>query len=93
VSTKVDAQLYKDVYDFWVQKAVEVGQKTGAIATFVPQHIPKGMVDIGYANGGNALGLSRETQQCKPPAPKTSLGDELTALRVDHNYGLGKARG
>jgi hypothetical protein len=68
VSSKVDAQLYKDVYDFWVQRAVEVGQKTGANATFVPQHIPKGMVDVGFANGGNALGLSRETQQCKQSA-------------------------
>ncbi|PVI02241.1 putative 6-hydroxy-D-nicotine oxidase [Periconia macrospinosa] len=62
-SSKVDAQLYKSVYDFWVAKAREVGEKTGSNATFVLQHIPKSAVDIGYASGGNALGLPRETQQ------------------------------
>jgi len=33
--------------------------------TFVLQHIDKNVVDVGIANGGNALGLEPTAQQCE----------------------------
>ena len=60
----VDAQLYKDVYSFWLANATALHAATGANATFVLQTIPRNLVEQGLARGGNPLGLPRETHQC-----------------------------
>ena len=65
MSSKIDAKLYKDVYEFWRSKAVSAHDATGTNMTFVLQHIPKNVADIGIANGGNALGLEPTAQQCE----------------------------
>jgi hypothetical protein len=67
-SSKVDAGLYKQVYDFWVEQLTPVQEATGANMTFVLQHIPKSLVDIGNARGGNPIGLQPTDQQCKHPS-------------------------
>jgi hypothetical protein len=64
-SSKIDADLYKSVYEIWKKEATTVHATTGGDMTFVLQHIPKNVVDIGNANGGNALGLEPIAQQCK----------------------------
>lgn len=64
-SSKIDADLYKDVYKVWRDKATAVNAATGANTTFVLQHVPKNVVDQGNAKGGNALGLEPISQQCK----------------------------
>lgn len=65
VSSLVDAQLYKDVYAFWKDKALAVHNETGASQTFVIQHVPASLIAAGHARGGNPLGMSEVTQQCK----------------------------
>ncbi|KAL8981373.1 MAG: hypothetical protein Q9205_003823 [Flavoplaca limonia] len=62
-SSKVDLQLYKDVYAFWREQAIAVHAATGANMTFTLQPIPVNLVDLGIAKGGNPLGLSRINQQ------------------------------
>ncbi|KAL8664814.1 MAG: hypothetical protein Q9168_007831 [Polycauliona sp. 1 TL-2023] len=62
-SSKVDAQLYKDVFTFWKAQAVAVHAATGANMTFTLQPIPVNLVDQGIAKGGNPLGLQRINQQ------------------------------
>ncbi|KAG8159634.1 hypothetical protein KVR01_010271 [Diaporthe batatas] len=56
-STRIDAQLYKDVYDFWLVKAREVNKATGANQTFAVQPAPIGLAEAGNARGGNAMGI------------------------------------
>ncbi|KAI5862351.1 Glucooligosaccharide oxidase [Durotheca rogersii] len=63
VSSRVDAQLYKDVYTFWAERALAARDATGANQTFVLQHVPSNMVAQGIAKGGNPLGLIQETHQ------------------------------
>ncbi|KUI73940.1 Bifunctional solanapyrone synthase [Cytospora mali] len=62
-ASKIDAQLYKDVYDFWVEKATAVNAATGANQTFALQPIPIELVEVGEAKGGNAMGIPRENHQ------------------------------
>ena len=40
-SSKVDAQLYKDVCKFWLKKATATHEATGVNQTFVIQHVSK----------------------------------------------------
>ncbi|KAF7594710.1 hypothetical protein BBP40_008603 [Aspergillus hancockii] len=63
VSSKIDAQLYKDVYSFWREKALAVRQSTGANQTFVLQPISAHMAQYGDEKGGNCLGLQQENSQ------------------------------
>lgn len=62
-SSKVDAELYKEAYAFWVEKATSVHNQTGANQTFVLQPIPGSLVDAGNARGGNPLGPPHENMQ------------------------------
>ncbi|KAI0832152.1 Glucooligosaccharide oxidase [Hypoxylon sp. FL0890] len=63
VSSLVDAQLYKDVYSFWLEKAVATRDAIGANQTFVLQHVPGNVAAQGIAKGGNPLGIHHETHQ------------------------------
>ena len=63
-SSKIDAQLYKDVYTFWQQDASAVYNATGANQTFVIQPVPVSVVQAGNAKAGNALGMPNESFQC-----------------------------
>ncbi|KAF2878551.1 putative 6-hydroxy-D-nicotine oxidase [Massariosphaeria phaeospora] len=62
-SSKVDAQLYKDAYEFWKKEATAAREATGANMTFVLQPIPANVAKVGIANGGNPLGLLEENHQ------------------------------
>ncbi|KAF1834788.1 FAD-binding domain-containing protein [Decorospora gaudefroyi] len=62
-SSKIDAELYQSVYAAWKAEATKVHETTGATSTFVLSHIPKNVIDIGNANGGNAMGLEPIPQQ------------------------------
>ncbi|EED12004.1 6-hydroxy-D-nicotine oxidase, putative [Talaromyces stipitatus ATCC 10500] len=62
-SSKVDAELYKEIYAFWVEQATSVYNQTGANQTFVLQPIPGSLIDAGNARGGNPLGLPYENMQ------------------------------
>ncbi|KAL9118079.1 MAG: hypothetical protein Q9187_005380 [Circinaria calcarea] len=62
-SSKIDAQLYKDVYAFWREQATAVHSATGANMTFTLQPIPVNLVDQGIAKGGNPLGLPKVNHQ------------------------------
>ncbi|KAI4122337.1 MAG: hypothetical protein LQ338_005876 [Usnochroma carphineum] len=46
--SKIDAQLYKDVYTFWREQASTVHDATGANMTFTLQPIPENLVDQGW---------------------------------------------
>ncbi|KAL4945676.1 hypothetical protein BDV06DRAFT_230146 [Aspergillus oleicola] len=61
--SKIDAQLYKDMYAFWREKALSVRESTGANQTFVLQPITAAMVQYGREKGGNCLGLAEEDAQ------------------------------
>ncbi|KAI0103466.1 FAD-binding domain-containing protein [Daldinia grandis] len=63
VSSYIDAQLYKDVYRFWLQSAQAMRNITGANQTFVFQHIPASMVQQGRNKGGNPLSLELKHHQ------------------------------
>lgn len=65
VSSKVDAQLYKDVFHFWHEIALKVRNTTGANQTFVLQNVPKSLVAQAHAKGGNPLNIPDFTHQCK----------------------------
>ncbi|KAL8859642.1 MAG: hypothetical protein Q9178_003756 [Gyalolechia marmorata] len=62
-SSKIDVQLYKDVYAFWREQAVAVHEATGANMTFTLQPVPVNLVDQGNAKGGNPLGIPRINHQ------------------------------
>ena len=40
-SSKVDAQLYKDAYEFWLKKAIATHGAAGINQIFVIQHVSK----------------------------------------------------
>lgn len=63
-ATRIDAQLYKDVYDFWLPNAQAVNVATGANQTFALQPILLELVDAGKAKGGNPMGIPKENHQC-----------------------------
>jgi hypothetical protein len=65
VSSKVDAELYKQVLQHWFTAATAAQQSTGANFTFVMQHSPQSLVQKGNEKGGNPLGLENIPQLCK----------------------------
>ncbi|KAF2014433.1 FAD-binding domain-containing protein [Aaosphaeria arxii CBS 175.79] len=62
-SSKVDAQLYKDVYAFWRQQADAVHNSTGANMTFTLQPVPPNLAREGSRKGGNPMGVPKEAHQ------------------------------
>jgi hypothetical protein len=89
VTTKVDAKLYKDVYEFWKPKAQAVHDTTGANVTFVFQPVPKSVAQASKKKGGNAMGIQEVDQMCKPLfAPHYLTGTETYSPRVEHHAGL-----
>ncbi|KAK7747505.1 hypothetical protein SLS53_001760 [Cytospora paraplurivora] len=60
IATKIDAQLYNDVYDCWFELATAVKSATGANHTFSPQPVSRELALAGKARGGNALGIPEE---------------------------------
>ncbi|KAM4066423.1 FAD binding domain-containing protein [Hirsutella rhossiliensis] len=63
VSSLVDAQLYKDVYKFWLEKAKAVYNTTGSKQTFAIQHVPSSIAEHGARQGGNPMGIPQQTHQ------------------------------
>ncbi|TVY80672.1 Bifunctional solanapyrone synthase [Lachnellula suecica] len=64
VSSKIDLQLYNDVYTFWRQQALAIKATTGANQTFVIQPFTANLVAQGNLKGGNPLGIASESFQC-----------------------------
>ncbi|KAK6194094.1 hypothetical protein LQW54_011779 [Pestalotiopsis sp. IQ-011] len=62
-SSKVDSQLYKDVYHFWHEKALQVRSTTCANQTFVLQNVPNCLAAQGHAKGGDPLNIPGFTHQ------------------------------
>ncbi|ROW09241.1 hypothetical protein VPNG_05896 [Cytospora leucostoma] len=62
-ASKIDGQLYKDVYDYWFDQATAVHASTGANQTFTLQPIPAQLVQAGLARGGNPMGIPMEDHQ------------------------------
>ncbi|KAL4880724.1 hypothetical protein BJY04DRAFT_218881 [Aspergillus karnatakaensis] len=60
VSSKINAQLYKEVYRVWREKALAVRADTGANQTFALQPVTAYMVQRGIERGGNCLELAVE---------------------------------
>ena len=65
MTTKVDVELYKQVYEFWKPKAQAVHHATGTNTTFVFQPVPESVAEQGNAKGGNAMSIPAENQMCK----------------------------
>ncbi|KAK8100142.1 fad linked oxidase-like protein [Apiospora kogelbergensis] len=63
VSSQIDAQLYRDVYGFWLERATAVREAVGANQTFVIQHVSDNVAQQGIKNGGNPLGLPQKSHQ------------------------------
>ena len=64
-ATKIDVQLYNDVYTFWREQAVSAQAATGANMTFTLQPIQGNMATAGIARGGNPIGLPQFDHQCE----------------------------
>ncbi|OTA98694.1 hypothetical protein M426DRAFT_325766 [Hypoxylon sp. CI-4A] len=62
-STRVDGQLYRDVYKLWRERALACREATGANQTFTIQPIPKNLAGQGIAKGGNPMGIPQEDHQ------------------------------
>ncbi|KAL9096978.1 MAG: hypothetical protein Q9165_000942 [Trypethelium subeluteriae] len=63
VSSGIDAQLYKDIYDVWQQQALAVYNARGANQTFTVQPWPASLAPASNARGGNAMGIPLESFQ------------------------------
>ncbi|KAI0850546.1 FAD-binding domain-containing protein [Daldinia vernicosa] len=59
-STRIDAQLYKDVHAFWREKALAVRDATGANQTFTVQPVPKNVAVQGEQKGGNPMNILKD---------------------------------
>ncbi|KAH8702717.1 hypothetical protein GQ44DRAFT_743936 [Phaeosphaeriaceae sp. PMI808] len=64
-SSGIEAKLYKDVYEIWKSQATVVHLATGANRTFVLQHVPAALAEVGAAKGGNSMGIPHENHQCQ----------------------------
>ncbi|PYH43912.1 FAD-binding oxidoreductase [Aspergillus saccharolyticus JOP 1030-1] len=62
-SSKVDAELYKEVYNFWQPLAAQVYESTGATQTFTLQPVSANLAAVGNSKGGNPLGLAEANTQ------------------------------
>ncbi|KAF2972752.1 hypothetical protein GQX73_g789 [Xylaria multiplex] len=56
-STRIDAQLNREVYAAWREKALAVHEVTGANQTFAIQHVGANMARQGALKGGNPLNV------------------------------------
>ncbi|RYP05144.1 hypothetical protein DL764_003998 [Monosporascus ibericus] len=63
VSSQVDAQLYKDVYEFWLVEATAVHEATGANQTFVIQHVSRNVAQQGVGWTSLVDGLDEEDDE------------------------------
>jgi len=63
-SSKIDLQLYLDVYSSWQEQALTVKNATGANQTFTIQPVTTSLVEQGILKGGNPLGIPSENFQC-----------------------------
>ncbi|KAF2677131.1 FAD-binding domain-containing protein [Lentithecium fluviatile CBS 122367] len=99
VTTKVDVELYKDVYEFWKPKAQAVHDTTGANVTFVFQPVPKSVAEASKEKGGNPMGIPVEGQMWWSTTLEwTDAADDdtvrgLSIETTDKWEELGKARG
>ncbi|OTB15927.1 hypothetical protein K445DRAFT_317556 [Daldinia sp. EC12] len=59
-STRIDAQLYKEVHAFWREKALAVREATGANQTFTIQPVPRNVAIQGEQKGGNPMNILKE---------------------------------
>ncbi|KAK8041594.1 hypothetical protein PG994_014601 [Apiospora phragmitis] len=80
-SSRVDAQLYKDVYAFWCPHALAAREATGAKQTFVLQPIPKGVARQGAAKGEIVWGSLRRTINVRAVAVDTTRQWEKLGLK------------
>ncbi|KAH7322477.1 hypothetical protein B0I35DRAFT_449921 [Stachybotrys elegans] len=62
-SSRVNTELTKKMYSFWLERALAVRASTGAVQTFSLQHVGESLREYGEARGGNALGLPAGTHQ------------------------------
>ncbi|KGO64138.1 FAD linked oxidase, N-terminal [Penicillium italicum] len=62
-STRIDANLTRDVYDYWLEKAQAAHQATGVNQTLALQHMGETLTQKGIENGGNALNIRPGPQQ------------------------------
>ncbi|KAI1836200.1 CAZyme family AA7 [Penicillium roqueforti] len=62
-STRINANLTRDVYDYWVEKAQAAYQATGVNQTFALQYVGENLIQKGIENGGNALNIPSGPQQ------------------------------
>ncbi|KAI0468864.1 FAD-binding domain-containing protein [Xylaria cf. heliscus] len=63
VSSRVDARLYKEMFAFWLERAIVARDARNINQTFVMQHVPSNVAAEGVANGGNPMGIPPETHQ------------------------------
>ena len=76
-SSKVNARLYKDVYEFWLKQATATHEATGVNQTLVIQHVSKNVAQQGINRGGNTLGQPLTDYRCWPllfPLTQTESG-------------------
>ncbi|RYP47298.1 hypothetical protein DL769_011327 [Monosporascus sp. CRB-8-3] len=62
ISSRIDGNTTKEVYQFWVERALAVRESTGAGQIFGIQHVSSELVRQGVAKGGNPLGIPEEDQ-------------------------------
>ncbi|KAJ5294674.1 CAZyme family AA7 [Penicillium antarcticum] len=62
-STRIDANLTRDVYDYWLEKAQAAHQTIGVNQSFALQHVGENLIQKGIENGGNALNTRSGPQQ------------------------------
>ncbi|KAH7309214.1 hypothetical protein B0I35DRAFT_471058 [Stachybotrys elegans] len=63
VSSKIDNQLYIDMYDFWLERATLARHVANVNQTFAIQHVSRNVARAGLDKGGNPLGLPEEDHQ------------------------------
>ncbi|EYB33398.1 hypothetical protein FG05_10609 [Fusarium graminearum] len=63
ISTRVDTDLTKKMYEFWRDRALAVREKTGASQGFSIQHVGPNLANQGKLKGGNALNIPSGNQQ------------------------------
>ncbi|KAK8139361.1 6-hydroxy-D-nicotine oxidase [Apiospora sp. TS-2023a] len=59
-TSRMDAQLYKDTYSYWYQRARRVHETTGANQTFTIEHVPATIAKQGVQKGGNPMNIPAE---------------------------------
>ncbi|PHH88230.1 hypothetical protein CDD83_7806 [Cordyceps sp. RAO-2017] len=98
-SSLVDAQLYRDVYKFWLGKAQAAFDSTGTKQTFIIQHVPGQLAKYGAKQGGNPMGIPERTHQWWTTlvdwadASKDDLARSVSIETADYWERLSKERG